>query len=63
MDAKELASVRTEDYLQRDTSFHVFADLVVSEHRTVNMETAHVAPLTSEKLLVCDVLAAFPVHV
>lgn len=61
--AQEQAPLPTEDELERDTYFHVFADQVVSEERPENIKSAPVATFNSETLLVRDAVASIPVHV
>lgn len=47
-DAKERAPLPTADELERDASFHLFADQAAYEERPVSTVTAPVVPLMSK---------------
>lgn len=51
------------DKPERDASFCVFADQVITEEQPANIETAPVPLLASEQLSVRDAVAGIPVHV
>lgn len=62
-EAQKQAPLTTGGESEREASFRLVADEMVSEKQLANVKTTPVAPLTSEQLLVRDAVAAFPEHI
>lgn len=60
---QERAPLPTGDRPKCKASFRAVSDQIVSEERLTSIETAPVAPLTSEQFLFRDAVAGIPVHI